>query len=800
MSDSPLKSVVGGGAAAKSTAGAKGAGSTSGGAGASPRKVKAISDMNLTQLKFRELEIQQQHVHELHRELSQRKADVAKQTQRLDELSAQLGEAQDKLRAVLAQSQEAEQRDSTLRKQEDAIARARASVAERHQYMRTLHHMMDRLVRSRLACEGRVEALRASNGEARKELSASLQRLRKAEAGEASAREELANARVRAAEQRTKWEGRLAERREAMTETSEVLAFREAQLAAKSAIIAQVKGDLSTEGEQRLTRKVVSTKLRTIAADGANVRRASSHNDLELAFRRIIDATGITSIGQVLEKFLNQAENVKSLNMMIDEATGKIAQLQEARALQRRGAEALRFEGALGAASAHRKAIDEREVEIDAVAKTNKRLAERLALLQSVVRGIRAAILHINRSLDAHQIPDVPGNPVSGELLAFLGSAASDDGGAGGEPQGAGAAGYSDEPGEADDGAGDGGGGGGGGGAGGGGAGGAGGARAPGQQGGGRGELDWFIQALAACEQRTLKLVEMLPSRDVRIDDVDAKTLDRFSFIKTALDLGREDPRSLASKAAVKKLFKGQQTQQQQEQQQPRKPVGHLPRSAVKRLRLVEQLSWHEALAAAADQTVADAERVFKHTREVPTSLPEQLLSTDQKLHAAREEAREARRVAQLFKDQLEQLDAGELDLPSDEEAGAAEAEEEELDEFERSVTMIGDKEGRDIIKAENKRLLLFAEKKRAGRMHSPTAPAPPPDDDILAAVKSETRRTSAIRPQRQTRLSFIKQAQEPHAPTPLLRTPLPKQGDSNTGRRSTARSLSARSLSVSPT
>ncbi len=783
VSSSPLKAgVAGAGGAGKSTASAEVTGSVAGGVGASPRKVKAISDMNLTQMKFRELEIQQQHVHELHREFSQRKTEAAKQAQRLSEVSVQLSEAQDKLRTVLAQTQEAEQRDSTLRKQEDEIARARASVAERHQYMRTLHQMVDRLVRSRLACEGRVEALRVSNGEARKELSAALQRLRKADAGEVSAREELARVRARAADQRVDWESRLAERREAMVETSEVLAFREAQLAAKSAIIAQVKGDLDTEGEQRLTRKVVTTKLRTIMTDGANVRRIGNHGDLELAFRRIVEATGITSMSQVLDKFLNQAENVKSLNMMIDEATSKITQLQEARGLQRRGAEALRFEGALGAASAQRKAIDEREVEIDAVAKTNKRLAERLAMLQSVVRGIRAAILHINRSLDAHQIPDVPGNPVSGEPLAP--SAASDDGGAGSEPQGSGggAMGYSDEPGEAEDGRGDGGTGAGGG---------ASGARAQGQLGGGRGDIEWFVQALAACEQRTLKLVEMLPSRDVRIDDVDAKTLDRFAFIKTALDMGREDPRSLASKVAVKKLLKG--GTQQAQQQQPRRPVGHLPRSAVKRLQLVEQCSRHEALAAAADQSVADAERIFRHTREVTTSLPEQLLSTEQKLHLARDEAREARRVAQLFKDQLEQLDAGEIDLPSDEETDVVAAEEEEeLDEFERSVTMIGDKEGRDIIKAENRRILQFAEKKRAARKPSPTASASPADEEVIAAVKSETRRTSVIRPQRQTRLQFIKQAQEPLVPAPILRPPPAKQGD--TGKRITTRSLSAAS------
>ncbi|CAK9056471.1 Outer dynein arm protein 1 (Docking complex component 2), partial [Durusdinium trenchii] len=398
--DSQQAAAQGGQLASSETPAAGSAASPSHGRPVGKAKSGLTSDTFLTPVKQQELRVQQQYLHELHREFNTRKRQLEDNAAQLSSLESQLKEVQEKIvNGKAFESIEAATRGVTSEEQARDLERLQETCDRHLQYNRVMQFMVTRLDRNKLVCDARVEAQKRGIYQSQKELQSLLIKLREAQNSERLGRDDLVSAKARTEAEEAEWKERLEARREVMRETNEIFEFREQQMAQKTAIIAEVKGDLDADGEQNLQRKVVTNRMKQL-------RLAEKIDQYEQAFKRIVEATGINSMEQVVEKFLSQNDTSANLKAMIEEANAKIAELSDARNKNRKEAEQIRFAG-IGHTNKQRKVIDDKEMEIDTVAKTNKKLAERTEFLQGVIRGIKDGIEHISYQLDNSNVPAV---------------------------------------------------------------------------------------------------------------------------------------------------------------------------------------------------------------------------------------------------------------------------------------------------------------------------------------------------------------------------------------------------------
>eukprot|EP00163_Fabomonas_tropica_P028352 TRINITY_DN574_c1_g1_i2.p2 TRINITY_DN574_c1_g1~~TRINITY_DN574_c1_g1_i2.p2 ORF type:complete len:438 (+),score=180.01 TRINITY_DN574_c1_g1_i2:3654-4967(+) len=128
----------------------------------------------------------------------------------------------------------------------------------------------------------------------------------------------------------------------------------------------------------------------------------------EEAFRKIKDATGVTDVNEVIQKFLTQEDTHKSLLAMVKEAQARIDTLTEEKASAKARVEEIKY-SATGSTGSHR-IVDEFETQLsDANAKCerNKQKFERIA---RVLINAKAGIEHLADKLEnvKSDLPTVP--------------------------------------------------------------------------------------------------------------------------------------------------------------------------------------------------------------------------------------------------------------------------------------------------------------------------------------------------------------------------------------------------------
>ena len=118
----------------------------------------------------------------------------------------------------------------------------------------------------------------------------------------------------------------------------------------------------------------------------------------EEAFRKIKDATGVTDVNEVIQKFLTQEDTHKSLQAMIREAQSRIDALTEEKASAKARVEEIKY-SATGSAGSHR-IVDEFETQLgeaNTKCERNKQKYERIA---KVLINVKAGIEHLSDKLE----------------------------------------------------------------------------------------------------------------------------------------------------------------------------------------------------------------------------------------------------------------------------------------------------------------------------------------------------------------------------------------------------------------
>merc|ERR1711865_868904 len=91
------------------------------------------------------------------------------------------------------------------------------------------------------------------------------------------------------------------------------------------------KGELNKAGEDALKAHYIATEMAKGAVKQEGVREENQLTTYEQAFRKIKEATGVSDVNEIIQKFLTQEDTQKRLNELAKESTTRIEQLSEAK-------------------------------------------------------------------------------------------------------------------------------------------------------------------------------------------------------------------------------------------------------------------------------------------------------------------------------------------------------------------------------------------------------------------------------------------------------------------------------------
>jgi len=743
---------------------------------------ESMAEHSLTPVKRQEYDVQYENVYRLHKKQDMQAAMIASKEVEIERLEKQLSDLREKIDKTKQVEHVLESDGRASREQTVALSRMKRKCENKHHYLLVLRHLYERTQREQSKSATSIEGKKSELKELEKELASHSLKLRDVQNAERLAEMELEKAKALIEREEEEWQDRLEARKFTMRETKEVLDFREEQAAVRKAIIAEVQGDLDSEGERNLKRNVVTNKLKQLRLANDIAKRSEKIEEYDNAFKRIVEATGINSMEQIVDKFLSQEDTKSNLTAMIEEADAKIANLTEEKELYKKQAEEMKFSG-LPQTSKQRQMLDDLELEIESMTKKNRQLVERRQFLRDVLQGIRGAIAHICDQLDQAQVP----------ALALT-TVETVDAGSAEVP----ATGDSIESSEVENG--------------------------KGRKHGSISELNKFLrkvsskgsmpkmklacakpvvddpalfaEILKACEKRILKVVDSLPQKNIRIDDLDEKKLNKIGQGRVVVDRFRDKvqaakPTQNLTKRGMKKIIRMEKRATKKEHRKVEKPAVTVNKLEGRKKAMIGQI---EKLKAECHETSIRAHASERHAQAVKQRgevNPDVIVAAENAADIARTEAARSSKALANAKADLEEIEKTIAKLSSkiggvtgvdepvvlsnsdsdsfDDDDEAEDSAREDFgfsftgeDDFEKSIPVVGDQAGRELIKAENKRILKFAEKKRRRMSIGAEEQAKVlTEEEILESIKQETKKVSSIRPAHFSRLSFAKALKE---------------------------------------
>merc|ERR1719502_812505 len=153
------------------------------------------------------------------------------------------------------------------------------------------------------------------------------------------------------------------------------------------------QGELDQEGENVLKQTYIAAVL------GKAVTKRESHNEdervntYESAFRRIKEATGVSDVNEIIQKFLTQEDTLNRLNELAKESQSRIEQLtEEKKRIQQKVVDAkMKSSSTAG----NRRIVDEFEQLLSEAKVKSERIRTKYERLTKVMINVKAGIDHL---------------------------------------------------------------------------------------------------------------------------------------------------------------------------------------------------------------------------------------------------------------------------------------------------------------------------------------------------------------------------------------------------------------------
>jgi len=215
-------------------------------------------------------------------------------------------------------------------------------------------------------------------------------------------------------EERQKREKDLQERRAQVRARQEMNARMEQRDKMRKDIQSEAQGDLSADQENALKETVVTNVMfheQNVSKISEEQKRITS---FEEAFQKIKEATGVSDVNQVIQKFMTQEDTNNNLKQLTKEAQARIDMLNEEKEAVKAKMEELKYSG--GGASGSRRVVDEYEQQLSEGAAKNDRVRLKYERVAKVLITMKAGAEHLCDKLEGIKI-EAPNIPMSDETV-----------------------------------------------------------------------------------------------------------------------------------------------------------------------------------------------------------------------------------------------------------------------------------------------------------------------------------------------------------------------------------------------
>jgi len=281
------------------------------------------------------------------------------------------------------------------------LVQIRARTEEGQFRSSTYRHMLNRLEGDRLLLDKQLERLQHLKKEAEREhhhVKQMTHNQRQRRNQLEKKRRELAD-RIRLAT--AKREKRLEEAREALKEQVRMQTRRETREKKRRQIALEVAGDLGEEEEERLKKQYVTKQMYATFLAGKLEKNVARSSALQQGFQKIKNATGLSEVDDILQKYLTRDDTFESLQKAAKDAEDQIDTASaEQRELQT-SLESIQLQGVAGQGNRTLyREIDQFDSELSEARKMCNEYKDRSMKASMTLEDVRQCVVKLARKLD----------------------------------------------------------------------------------------------------------------------------------------------------------------------------------------------------------------------------------------------------------------------------------------------------------------------------------------------------------------------------------------------------------------
>lgn len=347
----------------------------------------------------------QQFSNELRKRYDDIKAVAVKKTK---ELEKRIDSIKDMEREAVRPAEQDTPMTRHIRMLENRFDKALIKYNEAQSIRKTYEQIVKRLREERIGFDNQLGALEKTLKAKDADLQELILMSHDANHAKEMAKSELVKVDVQLVAERQQREKDLSERRQQVRSRQEMNAKMQHRTKMRRDIKSEAQGDLSKEQEGVLKTAVVANAMLHEQNEMKIREEQSRITSFEEAFQKIKEATGVSDVNQVIQKFMTQEDTNNNLKQLTKEAQARIDSLSDDREAARAKLEELKFSGAAGSGS--RRIVDEYEQQLSEGASKNDRVRLKFERVNKLLITMKAGTEHLYDKLEGikHEGGSVP--------------------------------------------------------------------------------------------------------------------------------------------------------------------------------------------------------------------------------------------------------------------------------------------------------------------------------------------------------------------------------------------------------
>lgn len=285
-----------------------------------------------------------------------------------------------------------------IRMLENRFDKALIKYNEAQSIRRTYEQIVKRLREERVGFDNQLGSLERTLKAKEQDLTELILMSHDANHAKEIAKGELVKVDLQLLTERQRREKDLQERRQQVRSRQEMNASLQHRSTMRRDIKSEAQGDLSQEQEGVLKTAVVANAMFHEQNEMQIREEQSRITSFEEAFQKIKEATGVSDVNQVIQKFMTQEDTNNNLKQLTKEAQSRIDSLNEDKEAAKAKLEEFKYSGAGGGGS--RRIVDEYEQQLSEGAAKNDRVRLKFERIHKVLITMKAGTEHLHDKLE----------------------------------------------------------------------------------------------------------------------------------------------------------------------------------------------------------------------------------------------------------------------------------------------------------------------------------------------------------------------------------------------------------------